>query len=268
MSAVSDYPLTRDAAEHGRLQQQAEFWAGDAALLFAQAGVRAGDRVADLGCGTLHIATQLASRVGREGVVRALDSDAALVRALRAGVAAPVAVECGDAYATGWPSASLDAVHARFLAAPAGRADALIGEMLRLLRPGGLVLLQEPAADSWTLPGAGAAWPRLLALIRAGFRCRGGDFDAGATIAERLRRAGARGIRRRTVAHRIGTSHPYARLPLAFCRSLTALWHEQGLAAPAELRELTAAIAAACDDPRGTTTTFTLVQAWGRRAAA
>lgn len=119
------YPLLRDAAEHARLAQQAEFWSADAAALFETAGLAAGSTVADLGCGTLHVAQLLNRFVGPAGTVFALDSDAALLAA--AGDAARVIVSHGDAYACPWDDGSLDAVHARFLAAPAGRLDALIG---------------------------------------------------------------------------------------------------------------------------------------------
>jgi len=150
------YPLLRDAVEHARLAQQAQFWSADAAALFETAGLAAGGRVADLGCGTLHVAQMLNRFVGPAGTVFALDSDAAVLGAdPSTGDAARVIVTHGDAYASPWDDGSLDAVHARFLAAPAGRIDALIGEMRRLVRPGGLILMQEPVTHSWHVRGCG-----------------------------------------------------------------------------------------------------------------
>ena len=258
------YPLLRDAAEHARLSQQAQFWSADAAALFESAGVAAGSRVADLGCGTLHVAELLRRFVGREGSVLALDSDAALVEASRRGGVRGVVVDTGDAYAAPWKGGSLDAVHARFLAAPAGRLDALIGEMRRLVRPGGLLMLQEPMADSWDVPAAGDEWQRTRALIRAGFLHRGGDFDIGRQLAPRLEAAGVNEVRMRTVVHRIEATHPYARLPLAFCVSLAPLWRKAGLVDDFELDGLRAALAHGLGKPGATVTTFSLAQAWGR----
>ena len=154
MNAAVDYPLLRNAAEHARLALQAEFWSADAAALFASAELPRGGRVADLGCGTLHIAEALGRAVGANGTVLALDSDRLLLETLRAHATAPVAVEVGDAYATGWPGASLDAAHARFLACPAGRVDALVAEIRRVVRPGGTILLQEPSATAGSCPRA------------------------------------------------------------------------------------------------------------------
>ena len=224
--------------------------------------------MADLGCGTLDVALQLARRVGKAGRVRALDNDALLVRRM-AGVAgairtADVRVEEGNAYATGWPSESLDAVHARFLAAPAGRLDGLVAEMHRLVRPGGSLLLQEPDSASWDLPAV-ACWPRLRALIRSGFALRGGDFDAGRALAGALERAGAVEVQTRSVVRRIAADHPYSALPLAFARQLRPLWVAEGLATPAEIDALVCEVAEGLA-MGGTARTFTLVQAWGRRA--
>jgi len=264
---AADYPLQRDAAEHARLDAQAAFWAADAAALFDAAGLPRGARVADLGCGTLHVAQMLAARVGPGGRVRALDSDAALVERLTAQAGrvtdAPVELLRGDAYATGWPDASLDAVHARFLAAPAGRLQSLLGEMRRVVRPGGLLMLQEPEAQSWDVPGAGAAWQELRALIRAGFAARGGDFDAGRALAPALERAGVTSPRARRVVHVLPASHPYAALPLAFARQLQSTWTYARLATDAEVASLCDAVAQALRRA-GSVTTFTLVQAWGR----
>lgn len=169
-----------------------------------------------------------------------------------------------SAQASGWPTSSLDAVHARFLAAPAGRLDRLVVEMMRIARPGGWVMLQEPDARTWQVPDAGAAWNRFVDLLRAGFAHRGGDFDAGRRIGSRLRAAGGRDVRLRHVLHQLPSAHPCARLPLSFCDSLRGLWVESRLACGDEVDALRAALARALDRGRGDVTTFTLVQAWGR----
>lgn len=268
--SVAVYPLQRDEAEHERLDAQARFWSPDAAALFDSAGIEAGWHVADLGCGTLDVALQLARRVGRNGSVRALDNDGLLVRRM-AGVAgsirtADVRVGEGDAYATGWPAASLDAAHARFLAAPAGRLDELVAEMHRLVRPGGCLLLQEPDSASWDLPAV-PCWPRLRSLIRKGFALRGGNFDAGRAIIAALERAGAVAVQSRAVVRTIEAGHPHAALPLAFARQLRPLWLSEGLATPAEVDLLVRGVGEGLA-AGGMVCTFTLVQAWGLRAMA
>ncbi len=261
------YPLQRDAAEHARLQAQARFWSHEAAALFATANLGAGGQVADLGCGTLDVAEVLAARVGPAGRVRALDNDARLLGGVAGRSAtesaARIDVEVGDAYATGWPDRCLDAAHARFLAAPAGRLDALLQEMRRIVCPGGLILLQEPDGDSWHIDHAGPAWTALHRLIREGFARRGGDFDAGRHVAGAMARHGLDAIEERRVTRVLDHGHPYASLPLAFARQLRDVWLKEGLIAEHALDSLLDEVREALQR-RGTSCTFTLVQTWGR----
>ncbi|MGM9487876.1 class I SAM-dependent methyltransferase [Ideonella sp. YS5] len=268
MTAALDYPLQRDAAEHARLQTQAAFWSTDAAALFDSVPVAPGWQVADLGCGTLHVAQALLDRVGSAGRVIAIDNDAALLQRLRSdAVDSRLHLECGDAFDSRLRAHSLDAVHARFMAAPCGRLDALLAEVLRLLRPGGWLMLQEPQADSWAIPAAGEAWTRLKQLIRAGFEARGGDFDAGAKLPSALARLPVSAVRMRQVVHTLPSTHPYARLPLDFARSLRPVWRASHLADDSEIDGLVGAIERALTRPGGVTT-FTLVQAWAKAQAA
>lgn len=266
MNARDGYPLQRDDAEHRRLAAQAAFWAADAAALFDAAGVGAGERVADLGCGTAHVPLELLRRVGSAGRVLALDNDARLLATIDRDRPRQLEPVLADAFATGWSDGTLDAAHARFLAAPCGRVDALLAEMLRVLRPGGLLMLQEPVADTWRIP-AGAAWSRLRALIRAGFAERGGDFDVGRTLRARLGRTLV-DVRERRVLHTLPAGHPYASLPLAFCDALADTWRRAGLAGDDELRSLRLEVERALRRPGACVTTFTLVQVWGRKPGA
>jgi SAM-dependent methyltransferase len=263
----SDYPLQRDAAEHDRLRAQAACWSADAGALFDSVPVQPGWQVADLGCGTLHVAEALLQRVRPGGRVLALDNDAGLLQRLRAaGPPGGLQLVLADGFATGLPSHSLDAVHARFMAAPCGRLDELLGEMRRLVKPGGWLMLQEPIADGWSLPAAGEAWTRLKQLIRAGFEARGGHFDAGTALRPALARLAPGELHERRVAHVLAASHPYARLPLAFAGSLRTTWRDSRLADDPEIDELVAAVDRALGRPRPVTT-FTLVQAWARVGA-
>lgn len=264
-ASATPYPLLRDEAEHERLQAQARFWSPEAAALFDSAGIAAGWRVADLGCGTLDVAMLLAQRVGLRGGVCAVDNDSLLVRRMQplARALSSVRLLEGDAWATGWRAGSFDAVHARFLAAPGGRLDALVAEMRRLLKPGGVLMLQEPDADSWQLPSAGPAWPRLRELIRAGFERRGGCFDAGRGLVDAFERAGLVEGEERRVVRRIAPAHPYSALPLAFARQLRPLLLHNGLAGEAELDALVREVGSALLQG-GAVQTFTLVQAWAR----
>jgi hypothetical protein len=108
--------------------------------------------------------------------------------------------------------------------------------------------------------------PGAVARERSSYRRRNVRLgDAGGQLADALRSAGVRDVRTRAVAHTIGAAHPYARLPLAFAASLEPLWRQSGLVGGSELAALRAAVEAGLGGDAAVTTTFTLIQAWGRR---
>jgi|CXWL01.1.fsa_nt_gi SAM-dependent methyltransferase len=110
-----------------------------AAQLVRHAGVKAGQRVLDVGCGT-GVAAITAARVGAKVV--GLDLTPALLERARENARiAGVDVEWheGDAEQLPFPDASFDVVLSQFGHIFAPRPDVTIAEMLRVLKPGGTV---------------------------------------------------------------------------------------------------------------------------------
>jgi SAM-dependent methyltransferase len=110
-----------------------------AAALVRYAGVRAGEALLDVACGTGPVAVT-AARTGAR--VKALDlSPVLLEHARRNAKTAGVDVEFteGDAEALPYPDATFDVVVSQFGHMFAPRPDKAIGEMLRVLRPGGRI---------------------------------------------------------------------------------------------------------------------------------
>ena len=142
-----DYPIERRAGEVERLRIQSDALAADTEAMLERIGVRPGWRCLD-GCGPGGITGALAARVGPDGEVLGLDFDAEFVAIAREGAPANTRFMTGNAYATGLRAASFDLVHTRFLAGTAGDPEGLIAEALRLVRPGGVVAMQEPEATS------------------------------------------------------------------------------------------------------------------------
>jgi len=99
--------------------------------------------VADLGCGTGSLACLLA---GEGHQVRGIDLaprmvEAARAKAVRAGV--DISFQVGDAAAPPWPDASVDVVLARHVLWALGDPDVAVARWVRLLRPGGRLVLVE-----------------------------------------------------------------------------------------------------------------------------
>jgi SAM-dependent methyltransferase len=191
------YPLELDQAEVERYRMMAEQARAAEADLWERAGMVAGARVADVGCGPGAMLPALAAAVGPHGRVTALDADPEAVAAASALVAAAglanVTVREGRAEETGLAAGSLEVVMLRHVLAHNGGAeDAILAHLATLLRPGGCLCLVDadltairviPQADH---PDLVELQERYLAFRAA----RGDDNAAGLRLAERLVRAG------------------------------------------------------------------------------
>ena len=151
----------------------------------------------------------------------------------------------------------------RFMFAPLGRAQALFDEIHRLVRPGGVVVIQEPDAAAWKCWPQSPAFATLVEAIVDGFAAAGGDFNAGRTSLQRLRQHGYRDSAVRGEVLTLRGGHPYARLPLLFAESLHARL-ERALGTQ-RLDTLKAQCESICRNPDTVITSFVVQQVWGRR---
>ncbi len=136
----------------GLFSPLAAFTTPAAAMLVDFAGVKSGQQVLDVACGTGVVAIT-AARAGAR--VRGLDlSPALLVDARRNAelIDAPVEFVEGDAEALPYPDTSFDVVLSQFGHMFAPRPDVVLREMLRVLKPGGRI--------------AFSTWPPELAIGR------------------------------------------------------------------------------------------------------
>jgi len=121
---------------------------GLAPKLADAAGVRAGMRVVDVGCGPGALAVELAGRVG-EADVAAIDPAPHFAAACRARIPGADVRE-GVAESLPWDDGTFDAAMCSLVVAWMSDADQGIGEMARVTKPGGTV-----AAAMWDIPGGG-----------------------------------------------------------------------------------------------------------------
>ena len=156
------------------------------------AGVRAGMRVLDVGCGPGGLTRELVERTSAEQVA-AIDPSPQFAEACRARF--PGAdVRDGGAEDLPWEDGAFDAALASLVLAFMRDADAGVREMARVTRPGGTVAL-----CMWDIAGGGMTMlSTFWAAVRAvdpgavGEQMRPGVKDGD--IAERLGRAGLEGV--------------------------------------------------------------------------
>ena len=132
---------------------------------------------------------------------------------------------------------------------------------IRLARPGGTIVLEDPDTGSWHFNPPARALENLIDLIQEAFLLSGGDLSAGRWNLDLLREFGIDGdVRAEVVA--LPPGHPYLRLPLQFATSLEERLLR--LVSADELGELRKQGEAELQEPERWGTTFTLLQCWGR----
>ena len=123
------------------------------AMLWPNAAPKAGTLVLEVGCGPGFYARRLATHYSAIHAV-GVDRSAALVTRARARAASEGLANCrfqhGDALALNWPDGSVDAAIAARLFTLVD-ATRVIGEVHRVLRPGGHCFLAEPTSALGTL---------------------------------------------------------------------------------------------------------------------
>jgi demethylmenaquinone methyltransferase/2-methoxy-6-polyprenyl-1,4-benzoquinol methylase len=107
------------------------------------ARLSAGDRALDVATGTGDLAIELAARVGADGEVVGSDFADAMLERARAKAAGQVRFEWGDALQLPYPDGYFDAATVGFGARNFADLRGGLSEMVRVVRPGGRVVVLE-----------------------------------------------------------------------------------------------------------------------------
>jgi SAM-dependent methyltransferase len=211
----SEYVLGHSAAELQRLIDQAAFFGDLTADLFRRAGIEAGMRVLDVGCGVGDVAFLAASMVGRTGSVLGIDRAAEAVAFARERARFAnldnVAFDVADA-ATFQPDRNFDAVVGRLVLAYQPDPSAVLQHLASLVRDGGIIAFQEcDLTSAYTKPEV-PLFTRIVDYVRETY-CRANlEADMGSRLHSAFRGAGLRAPRM-IAAARVESgedSHAYA----------------------------------------------------------
>lgn len=184
LNTRGDYVLATGDAAANRLRILHNAYGPGARELLLRAGIKPGMRVVDLGCGVGMTTQLLAELVGPTGKVIGVDYSAAQVKQARAllppGVS-NVSFAERSAISTGLPREAFDLVYCRFLLIHLSDPEAALGEMLALLKPGGIV-----AVENGDLTSATSEPPSALQEFSNLFGALGPRWGVDYTLGRRL----------------------------------------------------------------------------------
>ena len=167
--ASDPYVLATGAAAVRRLHVLHNIYSPAGRRVLLQAGLKEGMRVADFGCGVGVVTQMLAEIVGSSGSVTGIDVNREQLRqaselCARKGLTNTSFVEA-SACDTGLPRNFFDLVYCRFLLLHLPDPASCLREMRNVLRPGGIIVVEDGDLASATSipPTAADAFAELLA---------------------------------------------------------------------------------------------------------
>ena len=182
-SVGDDYVLATGDQGAARLHLLDEVYGASSRAACAAAGLAAGWRVADVGCGVGDMSCWLGERVGPQGGVVAMDVSADQLlhgreQAVRRGLGNVSFVE-GSAYEPGLPPGEFDLAFCRFLLCHLQRPADALAQMAALLRPGGTLVAQDMVMTSMFSDPPSRAYSRFAELSVEVGAALGVDYDVG-----------------------------------------------------------------------------------------
>jgi ubiquinone/menaquinone biosynthesis C-methylase UbiE len=261
-----NYPIEHRAGEIERLCVQSRAMEPDAVTMLERFGSMAGWVCLDIGCGPGGITDLLSARVGATGLVIGLDMNAQFLEHARRNAQKNVEFRLGDAYRSDLPAGNFDLVHMRFVASTAGQPERLLEEAKRLVRPGGLIALQEPDASTLKCFPPHRAWERLHCAYMAAFKAVGADIELASKLYFLVQQAGLRDVQYRTALLGVRSIDPMIDYLPSMIESLRGTILKLGLFSEDDLASTLAECRQHLAKPGTAFTMWTLGQVWGRTA--
>lgn len=188
------YILATGGKDVKRLRLLHEVYGPGTEALFHRVGLRNGQRVVEIGCGSGNIACWVAEQIAPGGSVVGIDIsgdqiEQARQQALRRNLR-NIEFQVADAYSPRLPEGSFDVVYCRLVLMHLTRPAAGLAAMRALVRPGGMVVCEEMDLGCWLCDPPATAMTRFFALNSALGEKRGENFSLGASLHRLFREAG------------------------------------------------------------------------------
>ena len=145
--------------------------------------------------------------------------------------------------------------------------EMMLSEMVALVRPRGIVAVEEVDDASWLCQPAHPSWDILVATYHSAFRANGGNLFFGRRLPELLRCAGLEEVQCKVHVDTVKPHGSRRKHLLALLDLLQDKVISLGLLTDRELAAHKASVATHLDDPNTLVIDKLLVQAWGRKAS-
>ena len=262
------YLIRGGIAGRERLRVLARVMRPGTLALLERAGVTAGLRCLDVGCGGGDVSFDLASLVGITGHVVGVDLDATKIELARgdAEQAEVANVEFRVAnLAQGLGEVEYDVVYARFLLTHLRDPAAAVALMSAALRPGGRIVLEDIDYRGSLCYPESDVFRRNNEIYEETARRNGGDPHIGVRLASLLLDAGFERVQP-SIAHPVGLEGEVKLLPPLTIENIKAMAVAHGVATAAEVDAVVDELYAIARDPTVMVSNPYVFQAWGTLA--
>jgi SAM-dependent methyltransferase len=272
--ASASYVFGGEQDELDRLLGQAEDLKPESTWLLDNLNIQRGSRVADIGCGPIGVLDILSERVGVTGTVIGVEREARFAQMARDEIKRRglqnVSIFKGDLLGAQLEAGSFDLVHERLvlLNVPQPNQQSIVAQMLSLVRPGGLIVVENWDRISYLCYPEYASWRILNEAFREAVRPTNGEGATGRTLPWLLRNAGARDVKVKVHVRALEVGDPRRTHRLGLLDVTKPRILATGKLSEAEFDAHRREYAAILADPDNLIIDQLFVQAWGVRPAA
>ena len=264
-----DYPLASNPEEIARLRVQAESLAGETQFLLDQIALPRGAACLDLGCGAGGITDLLSAKVGDEGAVLGVDVNEFSLAAAEAWARqlqlTNVTYRLGDIFDHDLTRESFDLVHLRYVITTIGQSERVIRAALDLVKPGGVLIVQEADGAGIQAYPESPAFTRLQEVLLSLFEKIGADPTAGRSLYAGMRHAGLTDLNVRVCTATARAEDPLADYLPQTVHSVQETIEKLRLIEADELERLIGECRQHLANPETISTTSKVFQVWGRK---
>ncbi len=175
--------MQKNKDEINRLINQSKCWETETEILLDQIRIQPGWKCVDLGCGPMGILKSIGNRVGESGQVIGLDANPLFLQAAAELIDRSSLTNCrviqGDLYHPPFKEGAFNLTHMRFVFSEVGCDHQLLEMMIKLTKPGGVIVSQESDWTSWSCQPFNPHWEKMRHALISVYELSGGDINAG-----------------------------------------------------------------------------------------